>query len=579
MAFALFKSESLQQLASGALYSHRRFPFTLLISFVTAAFIIYLQHIKSDNPEHYRLLGALALGIPWLFSAEIFAERSGRLWLALGLVTLLLGSFYYFNPVAKNEENPVYVIRFIVLALVGHLLVAVAPYVQQGNVAAFWQYNKTLFLGILRAALYSITLSAGLCLALLAIKNLFDIQLDDRWFLRIITFIGVYGNTLFFVSKLPSLSTCDSHTEDYPMGLKYFSQFVLLPLVALYILILLSYELKIMVQWQLPKGWVSTLVLASGVFGILAFLLLYPLQKSSNWVARYTKTYYWLLLPLVLLMLVAIYVRIHTYGVTEPRYFVAIMSLWLLGIVLYFGFSKVDNIKIIPLSLIPLGLFSIFAPFNAFHSARLSQSSRFQKVLKENNIKIKAGTSLILSSLNGKDAQKIHAALEYLSENDVNYFEKYLSKSDFEKLKKANSNSRYHELGDMFKIKNAEALSDKFINKKNTSIEKTFGADYQMQIYANKDDLTHQFDGHSLVVLPDNNSKSLVKNIMLDGETYIFDLSSLTNIYGNEVDPQSLTFSKEGKLWRLILVVDHASFDSKLELRDFAAKLYIKKLP
>ena len=96
--------------------------------------------------------------------------------------------------------------------------------------------------------------------------------------------------------------------------------------------ILIAYESKIIFEWSLPKGWVSIMVLASAIFGILAFLLIHPLKKDNKWIQSFSNLYYWILLPLVVLMLVAIYVRIKQYGITEPRYFVALLAIWLLGI-------------------------------------------------------------------------------------------------------------------------------------------------------------------------------------------------------------------------------------------------------
>src|SRR5690606_2441093 len=114
---------------------------------------------------------------------------------------------------------------------------------------------------------------------------------------------------LLFVGNIPDLHVTDRE-ENFPKGLRLFTQYVLLPLVALYVLILLGYEVKIIVQRTLPKGWVSYLVLCSGIFGILAFLLVYPLKESTVWVRRFNRYFYWLLIPLILLMMVAIYTRI-----------------------------------------------------------------------------------------------------------------------------------------------------------------------------------------------------------------------------------------------------------------------------
>ncbi len=200
------------------------------------------------------------------------------------------------------------------------------------------------------------------------------------------------------MAKLPTLDIIDTKKDDYPLGLKYFTQYVLLPLVAIYLLILLAYEFKIIINWSLPIGWVSVLVMASAIFGILAFLLLYPLRNANKWITKFTKAYYWILIPLICLMIVAIYVRINEYGVTEPRYFIALVSVWLLSICIYFSVSKIDNIKIIPMSLINIGLLSIYGPFNTFFASRFNQEKRMLSVLNEKKMLVN-GKIVVLINL------------------------------------------------------------------------------------------------------------------------------------------------------------------------------------
>ena len=72
----------------------------------------------------------------------------------------------------------------------------------------------------------------------------------------------------------------------YPRGLRVFTRFVLLPIVALYLLILLVYFAKVLVTWAWPSGWIGWLVSAVAVAGISSLVLVHPLatRPGDRWV-------------------------------------------------------------------------------------------------------------------------------------------------------------------------------------------------------------------------------------------------------------------------------------------------------
>ena len=111
---------------------------------------------------------------------------------------------------------------------------------------------------------------------------------------------------------------------NYPKGLKNFTQYVLLPLISLYLVILICYEAKILVTLSLPVGWVSYLVLVFAIFGILSFLLVHPIatQTANLWMRTFNRWFYFLLIPLLGLLFWAILYRINLYGFTHERYYV-----------------------------------------------------------------------------------------------------------------------------------------------------------------------------------------------------------------------------------------------------------------
>ena len=98
-------------------------------------------------------------------------------------------------------------------------------------------------------------------------------------------------------------------------------QYVLLPLVGIYLVILYAYGLKILFQWNWPQGWVSQLVLWYSVVSILSILLLWPLREKadSGWIKSFTSWFFRLLIPLLVMLFLAIFERIGDYGLTVNR--------------------------------------------------------------------------------------------------------------------------------------------------------------------------------------------------------------------------------------------------------------------
>lgn len=579
MMTILFSIENVNVVISKFLKSFKRFPFTLLCSFVASCCII----VGLTQPDYNKTIAKVGilciLFLPLFFSTEVFEER--RLtpkFLIRGIVVIaLLVLFFYGSPQADYILNDTtFLIKFIVLGLAFHLLASVSPYLFDSKTTSFWHYNKTLFINILTAFIYSGTLSVGLSLALLGIQNLFELKINEDWYFYIFGGINIFFNTLIFVSKLPDFKKIDIDL-DYPLGLKYFTQFVLLPLVAIYLSILIAYESKIIFEWTLPKGWVSSMVLASAIFGILAFLLIHPLKKDNKWIHSFGNLYYWILLPLIVLMLVAIYVRIKQYGITEPRYFVALLALWLLGISLYFSISKFDNIKLIPFSLLIVGLVGIYGPFNAFQSSRINQTNRMVSVLVNKNL-LKNGKISLPRNLELKkvELERFQAALEYLSERQPDALKGYLTEKQFKQLKQENSEYQRSEL--IFKLLNFESKygshKNFYFSCKDCEVYNLDKADYLIDTDSKKmgKDIL-KIDNDAIAWSLDSSKLVLIIN---ETEKVSFDLNSLIYLNGNTIPKQKLTFENDNEKWHFKLLVENGSSrNGKLE--NVKWKLFLKR--
>lgn len=268
-----------------------------------------------------------------------------------------------------------------------HLLVSFVPYLNSKELNGFWNYNKILFLRLCASVLYSVFIYIGLVLALLAVDNLFHLDVDSKLYFELyIVIIGLF-NTWFFISGIPKSLDDLEQNQEYPKGLKIFTQYVLLPLLILYLLILYSYATKIIINWDWPKGWVSYLVSGVSILGFFNVLLIYPYGKlkENEWINKFTKLFYYSLIPLTILLFIAIFFRVNDYGITIKRYSVILLGVWIFLVCFYFIFKK-DNIKFIPITLAILLLLSSFGPWGMFSVSEKSQIERLKIILEDNNI-------------------------------------------------------------------------------------------------------------------------------------------------------------------------------------------------
>jgi len=365
-----------------------RFPLQVLVTLLANLICFSLVEFGDGSFHQVELIKSMLLcnlALVLLLSADLFAEVNNlnpvKKWslrlVCLGICIVLYFTLHPYLYIADCYRIGLFAFSF-------HLLVAFAPFINNGNLNGFWEYNKVLFLRILTAGIYAGVLFSGLAVALVAINSLFNVKIDSNVYLRLLSVVGISFTTLFFLAGVPvDFKRINELQHPYPKGLKVFTQYVLIPLLVIYFAILLVYEVKILLNWQLPKGMVSTLILGYAVFGVLSLLLIYPIkeQEGNGWIRLFSRWFYLMMIPLVVLLLLAVWKRVGNYGITESRYILVILALWLSIITGYFLISRKDNIKIIPISLCVLALLAIYGPQSAFSVSRYSQSLRLKKII------------------------------------------------------------------------------------------------------------------------------------------------------------------------------------------------------
>jgi hypothetical protein len=414
---------SLSTLRESAVKTYRRFPLPLLSALAATVSAIYTIQVEPQGhelPLVLRLAMACYLAMLLTISVTLFTERFvAKPWMKglIGTISIALVALYFLTLPSVMEAATG--IRFALLALALHLLVAFAPFAMLREMNGLWQYNKTLFIRILIGGVYSGVLFAGLALAILAVDNLFEVRINEKIYPQLWFLIAGIFHTGFFLSGVPENIAALERATDYPKGLKIFTLYVLVPLITVYLVILYSYAAKILLTSNWPVGWVANLVLAFSLFGILSFLLVYPLRddKANPWVKFYSRLFYFLLVPLIVLLYVSIFKRIDMYGITVERYLVVLLALWLSIIAAFFILTNGEQIRMIPLSLCVVVLLATFGPWGAFAVSQRSQLHELTALLERNHVTVNGKVDTTSThDMKAEDYARIESIVGYIDD-------------------------------------------------------------------------------------------------------------------------------------------------------------------
>ncbi|MCX6133034.1 MAG: DUF4153 domain-containing protein [Ignavibacteriales bacterium] len=416
------KLPSITQAVRDARLTFVRFPLVITDALIgTVAMLILIDHEQPPNPSFlFQVVSAAVLGFPLLACLAITAEK--KKWgksISLGaqFVGLVLVALYSLSvPQDLINAPAIHMIRMALLGTGLVLAALVAPYMLTGSVHGFWQYCKTIVLRLLIAFLYAVVLWIGLALALAALNNLFGVEIPGRRYFELwVALQGIFTPWFFLAGMPDDLNELDTLTE-YPKGLKIFSQYILLPLVLTYLVILYAYLGKILLAWDWPQGWVSALILGFISTGLFSIVLLHPINgRTENvWINTASRWFFVVIIPLIIMLFLAIWRRVSEYGVTEGRYLAIALGIWLCIIVVYFIISKAKNIMMLPASLCLASFLVTFGPWSTFAVSERSQIARLQDLLTKNKILVNGSVHAQRDSIPFEDTKQISAIISYL---------------------------------------------------------------------------------------------------------------------------------------------------------------------
>jgi hypothetical protein len=382
------KFPSFSEFTVKATTAFKRFPLTLTWAIAGSFFVMVIINVDGAKlfKEYLNMLLTLILGISWLISAQFFIEqfkKPEKLWWVKLLMLALLALLYFsLPPHYQDYGKEVPYIRYILYFFAGHIAVLCAPFIMTWHDGAYFNYLKNILIALARSILFSGVLYVGLVLAMLAMVFLFDIDFREERYVQLFVFCLGIVNTWVYLSDFPKNIQFDLKIN-FDTVISVFVKFILIPLAALYLLILYAYAVKIIIRWELPEGAVSYLIVALSALLFIIQFIVHPVRHThkSAVIKGFSPFCYWLLLPLLPLLYTAIFRRVADYGITEKRYFLMVLACFITGAAIYLLFSRKKQLRYLPIALIILIFLTSVGPWGAFSVSENSQLAQMERLV------------------------------------------------------------------------------------------------------------------------------------------------------------------------------------------------------
>lgn len=380
---------------------------------------IHVTDIQHGTIIYYLTIGFLLSTVLRVWGEEVRNRRNFLTASIAAHALLLLDAIYLWNLSGGGFDTELFVAH---AALCTSLIIggAFLPFFREQNDVASWNLAvRMFFYAILCYFSCSIVVGAS-SLLLFSLDMLFGIEVSESWHGTISVLLLVGTAPSLWLSRIPQGEAKFNREAISFKFLVGLIRYLFLPIVAIYLVVLYIYGLKILLAMELPKGGVCYLihVLMMGCLGIE--ILLYP-QIQAGAKPFEKKLVRWLpvaILPLLVLMTVAIGRRIHDYGITVNRLYTITLNLWYYGVCIGLWLTHCRRINWISLSFAALFLLTSALPVNfctISRTAVLHRIDEFFAVHTEASLPLQEeGYDAFMKSLPSDVAETLRDDLNYV---------------------------------------------------------------------------------------------------------------------------------------------------------------------
>ena len=398
-----------------------RFPLTIFCGIIVFLLSFYVLETSGTNNNRFieevlKSIFLMILCIPLTAALELVREKylSGKnKWIiralnaVIAIVFIVFYRFYYLYEVGKeaffgNSE------KLLATGIIFFLFFLLAPII--GKKDEEEKYFQSVIVDKAVTVLFSVVLFLGLTVVFLTVDGLSLVKLEGKIYVETWLFVVFVFAMIFFASKLKKV---DENLEEYEIHkvFKFLIYFIVIPLITIYTGILYIYFGKMLVTRSWPQGLVSHLILWYTIFSLFIMIMVTPMTKKDP-VAKVFKKYFpFASIPLLALSIVSISKRISQYGVTELRYFIVLLGIWLIFCMVSSIFRA--RLSVILISLIAVVYISVFSPVNNRRITIMSQNKRLERILIKHGL-LKDGKLVQNSGLSENKKYEVTDVLNYI---------------------------------------------------------------------------------------------------------------------------------------------------------------------
>ena len=332
-------AQRLERLVPDLAATFARFPIPVAISLLLCGWL----NIIGGNSDHD---GRVATGAAAAFIAagafHLLAEgrklQRGLNWFLALAAAIAVGLSGYLPAIFHTNT------LFLFAGLLPLLMIA--PFMRSGvSQGAIWLFNLRFGLAALLAAVVALLFALGLSAIVEALNVLFGAGISGMhehiWFTAASLIGPLYGLSLM-PRELDEEVNIRPHSGSLlDRGISVLVNYVAVPVIAVYALILHAYAVKILIEGELPRGQIGIMVTIFAIGGTACWLIAWPWREQGTKLLRlFMQGWFFLLIVPTVLLAMAIWRRLVDYGVTPDRYGIALVAVWVAALVLYLAIRR-----------------------------------------------------------------------------------------------------------------------------------------------------------------------------------------------------------------------------------------------